>query len=356
MRKSALTGTFLLEEKIRKRGRGMQTLSAPLSIGVTQYNATHSEYYEIDASNAQSLQMLSYVPKGMVRWIDIDEECPEESLISLGATFFIHPLVLENIKNGSLRTKIEMYDEQLHLAAKMVYFKQDELVTEPMNFILGANYLISFGRSAGDVFAPIRSHIKSGSMQIRARGADYLLYSLLDGIADGYFDVLEILNDRIDALEEDILDNASKKQLETMRNIRKELLSLTRAIWPLRDVTSLMWRETNPLIHKETTPYFRDVYDRIAQAVDITDTSRELIAGIREIHISNTNNKLNEVMKTLTVISTIFIPLSFVTGVYGMNFKFMPFLEVKWGYYGTWGAMVLIAAGMLIYFKRKKWF
>ncbi len=334
----------------------MQTLSAPLPVGVTQYNATHSEYYEIDALNAQSLEMLSNVPKGMVRWIDIDDACPEETLVSLGTAFFIHPIVLENIKNGSLRTKIETYDEQVHLAAKMVYFIKDELVTEPMNFILGSNYVISFGRSAGDVFAPIRSHIKSGSMQIRARGADYLLYSLLDGIVDGYFDVLEIVNDRIEVLEEEILKNATKKQLEIMSDIRKELLSLTRAIWPLRDVTSLMWREVSPLIHKETKPYFRDVYDRIAQAVDITDTSRDLIAGIREIHFSNTNNKLNEVMKILTIISTIFIPLSFVTGVYGMNFKYMPLLEVKWGYYGIWGAMVLIAVGMLIYFKRKKWF
>lgn len=334
----------------------MQTLGVPLPVGIVQFNAAHSEFYEMDALDTHSLQKLSSVPKEMVRWIDIDDACPEETLASLGAAFFIHPLVLENIKNGSLRTKIETYDEQIHLAAKMVYFQQDELVTEPVNFILGPNYVISFGRSAGDVFAPIRSHIKSGGMQIRARGADYLLYSLLDGIVDGYFDVLELVNDRIDALEEEILGNASKKQLETMREIRKELLSLTRAIWPLRDVASLMGRDVSPLIREETKPYFRDVYDRIAQAVDITDTSRELVAGLREIHFSNTNNKLNEVMKILTVISTIFIPLSFVTGVYGMNFRYMPILEMKWGYYGIWGAMAIIAAGMLIYFKRKKWF
>ncbi|HWS29800.1 MAG TPA: magnesium/cobalt transporter CorA [Clostridia bacterium] len=333
-----------------------QILGVSRPVAVAQFSAAHSEFYEADALGFQSLRALSSVPKGTVRWIDIDDACPEEILAALGAAFFIHPLVLENIKNGSLRTKIETYGEQIHLAAKMIYHKQDELVTEPVNFILGPNYVLSFGRSAGDVFAPIRSHIKSEGSKIRARGADYLLYSLLDAIVDGYFDVLELVNDRIDALEEEILENASKKQLETMRSIRKELLSLTRAIWPLRDVASLMGKDASPLISEETKPYFRDVYDRIVQAVETTDTSRELVADLTEIHFSNTSNKLNEVMRILTVISTIFIPLSFVTGVYGMNFRYMPLLEYKWGYYGTWSAMALIAAGMLIYFKRKKWF
>ncbi len=325
-------------------------------IEVAQYDASKSEFYTIGHAQPKAFMELADIPKGMVRWINIDAQCPKETLKALGAAFSIHPLVLENIPDNNQRTKIEEYEKQVHLVAKMIYFANDALVVEHMNFILGPNYVLSFGQTDGDVFAPIRSRIKSEGTQLRARGADYLLYTLLDSIVDGYFDALEAINDKVDALEEEILEGASNKQLEDIRGIRRQLLSVTKAIWPLRDVASLMGKDASPLIHEETKPYLRDVYDHIVQVIDTTDTSRELVAGLADMHFSNTSYKLNEIMKILTIISTIFIPLSFIAGVYGMNFEYMPLLHYKWGYYGTWAAMILISVLMLIYFKRKKWF
>lgn len=323
---------------------------------VVQYGASHSDFYNLGGADAQAIAALSRIPENTVRWIDVDVDCPAETIAALGAAFGIHPIVLENIQDGEQRIKIEEFDGQVHLCAKLIRFEIGELTQTNMNFILGQNYLLSFGRSAENVFEPIRGRLKSEGTQLRARGADYLLYVLLDALVDGYFDALETINDDIGLLEEEIIEGGSKKQLEAIRILRRRLLSLTKAVWPLRDVASLMGIEASALIREETKPYFRDVYDHIVQAIDTMDTSRELVAGLAEMHFSNTSYKLNEIMKILTIISTIFIPLSFITGVYGMNFRHMPLLETQWGYYGTWAAMAFVAAGMLIYFKRKKWF
>ncbi|MEN6471809.1 MAG: magnesium/cobalt transporter CorA [Clostridiaceae bacterium] len=331
-------------------GNGAQPLQ------VVQYGAAHSDFFSLGGVDAQAIAALSHIPENMVRWIDADAGCPMETLAALGSAFGIHPIVLENIRDDEQRIKIEEFGGQVHLSAKLIRVEEGVLVQTHMNFILGPNYLLSFGRSAESVFEPIRGRLKSEGTQLRARGADYLLYALLDAIVDGYFDALEFINDGIGLMEEEIIEGASKKQLEAIRDVRRQLLSLTKAVWPLRDAASLMGIEASALIREETKPYFRDVYDHIVQAIDTMDTSRELVAGLAEMHFSNTSYKLNEIMKILTIISTIFIPLSFITGVYGMNFRYMPLLETKWGYYGTWAAMAFVAVGMLIYFKRKKWF
>jgi magnesium transporter len=225
-----------------------------------------------------------------------------------------------------------------------------------MNFILGQNYVISFGETMGDVFDNIRSRIRNEGTQIRKFGSDYLMYSLLDAIVDGYFDVLEVLNEKIDMLEEQVMTGTSQEHLHAIREVKKNLLIMNRCIWPLRDVASLMGKESTELIRPSTEPYIRDVYDHIVQVIDTTDTSRELLSGLAEIHLSNTSYKLNEIMKILTIISIIFIPLTFIVGIYGMNFKYMPEIEFRWGYGITWAVMIVLSGLMVYYFKKKKWF
>lgn len=238
----------------------------------------------------------------------------------------------------------------------MVYYSGDELVVEHMNFILGRNFVISIGETTGDVFGSIRSRIQNEGTQIRKFGADYLMYSLLDAIVDGYFGALEALSEKIDMLEEQVMTNTLQEHLHAIREIKKKLLVMNRCIWPLRDVASLLGKESIELIHSTTEPYIKDIYGHIVQVIDTIDISRELLSGLTELHLSNTSYKLNEIMKILTIISTIFIPLTFIVGVYGMNFKYMPELTFRWGYTIIWVVMIAISGLMIYYFKKKKWF
>jgi magnesium transporter len=264
--------------------------------------------------------------------------------------------VIHNITNREQRAKIEVYPGFLYIVAKMVFFSGEEMVVEHVNLLLGSNYVITFGDIKGDVFDAIRGWLSGGGARVRSSGADYLVYLLLDAIVEGYFDVLEVLNEKIDTLEEAVIADTSQEHLHMIRDIKKLLLLVNRYIWPLRDVASLMGKESTPLINASTEPYLRDVYNHIAQAIDSTETSRELLSSLTDLHISNTSYKLNEIMKVLTIISTIFIPLTFIAGVYGMNFHYMPELAWKWSYGIIWLVMLLIAGCMVYYFKRKKWF
>ena len=202
----------------------------------------------------------------------------------------------------------------------------------------------------------IRSWINSEGAHVRQFGADYLMYLLLDAIVEGYFDVLETLNEKTDALEELVMADTQQEHLHAIREIKKALLRVNKCIWPLRDVASLLRNETVGLIQQATEPYLRDVYNHIVQAIDSTETSRELLSSLTDLHISNISYKLNEIMKVLTIISTLFIPLTFIVGVYGMNFRYMPELEQKWGYGIIWLIMIIAAGCMMYYFKKKKWF
>lgn len=337
-----------MEAEATNRGSGM--------LEITDYDAERCVQSTMPWDQAERIASLCDIPSGCVRWINADGLLKEEALEALGEAFHIHPLVLRNIQNREQRAKIEIYDGFLYIVAKMMYFAGEELVVEHMNFLLGPNYVISLGETDGDVFDAIRKWLATPGSHVRGSGADYLAYLLLDAIVEGYFDVLEVLNERIDTLEERIMDDTSRENLAAIREIKKALLTVNKYTWPLRDVASLLGKESIKLIRPATEPYFRDVYSHIVQAIDSTDTCRELLSGLTDLHLNNVSYRLNEIMKVLTIISTIFIPLTFIAGVYGMNFKYMPELEQRWGYGLTWLVMLLISGCMVYYFKRKKWF
>ena len=325
-------------------------------IEIIDYSAEQYRASEMDLADTKRLEALSVIPEGSVRWMNIDGGCSGEALTVLGKTFGIHPLVLENISNVNQRAKVEEFPGLLHIVAKMLYFSESELIVEHMNFILGLNYVITFGETKGDVFGEIRSHLAIEGAQVRSGGADYLVYKMLDAVVEGYYAVLETYKDAIDALEDRMMAQTEQEHLQEIRLLKREIIRVSRCIWPLRDVASLLGRETVPMIRSGTEPYLRDVYNHIVQAIDMTETCRDLLSGLADLHLSNTSYKLNEIMKVLTIISTIFIPLTFIAGVYGMNFTHMPELHYRWGYAIVLGVMLVIAGCMVYYFRKKKWF
>ncbi len=335
---------------------GEQNSAGCTAFDVIEYDAKDVQAYTVEAADREAVKRLCDIPAGRVRWINADGQCAQELLDTLGEAFHIHPLVIKNIQNVSQRAKIEVYPDVLYIVAKMIYFLDEELVVEHISFLLGERFVITLGEAKGDVFDTIRGWIHSEGAHVRKHGADYLMYLLLDAIAEGYFDVLETLNERIDDLEEQVIADTSQEHLQTIRDIKKSLLLVNRCIWPLRDVASLLGKESMRLIQPATEPYLRDVYNHIVQAIDSTETSRELLSSLTDLHISNTSYKLNEIMKVLTIISTIFIPLTFIAGVYGMNFHYMPELSWPLGYGLVLMVMLAIAGCMVYYFKRKKWF
>ena len=326
------------------------------TVDVIEYDTDNSRAWEANISKPDELMALSRIPEKAIRWINADGRYPGELLEALGDAFRIHPLVIRNVTNTVQRAKVDVYPEFLHIVAKMIYFQDDTMMVEHINFLLGKNFVITLGETKGDVFDAIRGWIKSQGTHVRKAGADYLLYLLLNAIVEGYFDVLETLNERTDDLEELVMADTRQEHLHAIREIKKALLRVNKYIWPLRDVASLIQNETAGLIQQSTEPYLRDVYNHIVQAIDSTETSRELLSSLTDLHISNISYKLNEIMKVLTIISTLFIPLTFIAGVYGMNFKYMPELNQKLGYPVLWLVMIIIAALMMYYFKKKKWF
>jgi magnesium transporter len=326
------------------------------TIEIVDYDCEKYSFNEYKSSTFGSYGSLSDIPENSTRWINVDGDLSEETINMIGSAFKIHPLVVDDVLNNSQRAKIEDYGDYLFIVAKMIYYSGYELVFEHISFILGKNYIISIGEARGDVFDSIRERIRIEGSHIRQSDADYLMYSLLDSIVDGYFSVLESLSDKIDFVEEQVMENSNPEHLQEIRKIRKELLYIHKYVWPLREVASWMGKDTTKLIKTPTELYIRDVYDHVIQVIDTTETYREILAGLVELYTSNIDYRLNEIMKVLTILSTIFIPLTFIVGVYGMNFKHMPELNYIYGYGITWLIMIIIAVLMVIYFRKRKWF
>ncbi|BCN29473.1 magnesium/cobalt transporter CorA [Anaeromicropila herbilytica] len=333
-----------------------RSIEKDYSIEIIEYNAEQCSENKVKNLKDYNLEKLADIDEGITRWINIDEQYTEEILNEIRDVFAIHPLTIENIVNDRPRAKVEEYEDYLYIAAKMIYYAGNQLVVEQMNFIMGKNYVISFGEVRGDVFDPIRNRLRNQGTRQRKNGADYLMYTLLDAIVDGYFEVLDVIGEKIDGIEEELIEYSSDDCLHEIRMAKKELLYIRKNFGPLREVISWLSKESSELIEDKVEIYFRDVYDHMVQVIDTAETYRELLSGLMELHISNTSNRLNEIMKVLTIISTIFIPLTFIAGIYGMNFKYMPELSWKWGYGGTWLVMIIISIIMVIFFKRKKWF
>lgn len=324
-------------------------------VRITIIDYEESQFQEREVKTVE--ECFPFKDKPTVTWINIDGIYDIEIIEKIGKCFDLHPLILEDILNTEQRPKMEDFEDYLFVVAKMLYYneKQDEIEIEQVSFILGANFLISFQEKPGDVFEPIRNRIRSGKGRIRKMGADYLVYSLIDIIVDHYFTVLEKIGEKIEDIEEKLLTNPTLQTLQSIHKLKRELLFLRKSVWPLREVVNNLERTESKLIHKSTGIYLRDVYDHTIQVIDTIESSRDMLSGMLDIYLSSISNKMNEIMKVLTIIATIFIPLTFVAGIYGMNFQFMPELKWRWSYPLTLLGMFIIGISMLVYFKRKKW-
>jgi magnesium transporter len=294
-----------------------------------------------------------------VTWINIDCLSQVDILEKLGTCYGFHPLVLEDILSDQ-RPKVEDYEDYIFIVLKMLYYKtenrEDSISSDQVSLILGPNFVVSFKEKEADVFKPLRDRLRTGKGRIRKLGADYLAYSMMDAIVDQYFVILEKLGERFEDLEDQIVASPEPTSLSTIYNLKRDLLFLRKSVWPLREAISTLQRLDSHLISESTKIYFRDVYDHTIQVIENVETFRDMSASLLDTYLSSLSNRLNEVMKVLTVISTIFIPLTFIVGLYGMNFKYMPELESPWGYPLVIALMIVVAIVMLTYFKKRKWF
>jgi magnesium transporter len=295
--------------------------------------------------------------KPTVTWINVDGIHEVEVLELLGECFGLHPLVLEDILNTDQRPKLEDFGDYIFVVLKTFSYndQSDELEPEQISLILGPSFVLSFQEREGDVFNPIRERIRNGKGRIRKMGADYLAYCLLDSIVDHYFVVLEQVGEEVEFLEEELVTNPTPETLQTIHNLKRDMIFLRKSVWPLREVIGALERGELSLIRESTEIYLRDVYDHTIQVVDTIETFRDMISGMLDIYLSSVSNRMNEVMKVLTIIATIFIPLTLIAGIYGMNFQYMPELGWRWGYPMVWLVMLVIGVLMLVYFRRKKW-
>lgn len=300
--------------------------------------------------------LLAQLKPDWVNWINVDGLNNQDIIEKIQTHFCLHSLLIDDVLSDQ-RPKMEEFDDYLFFALKMLYrIDGKDIHYEQISFVLGHNYLISFQEKEGDLFDGFRERIRLDQGRVRKREADYLLYRLIDIIIDNYYTVLDHVGDRIEEIEETVYENPSNKTFNDIQLIKKQLIFLRKVLYPLRDALSKMVKGESDFIKDENTHFYADIYDHVVHLVDSIDTYKDLTSGLLDIHINAMNTRMNEVMKVLTVISTIFIPLTFIVGVYGMNFDYMP--ELRWtnGYFGVWGIMIMIVLGMMAYFKHKKWF
>lgn len=300
-------------------------------------------------------EIIPLIRKDQVTWVNLDGLSNLTMIETLQAQFSLHSLLVEDILNDQ-RPKAEEYEDYLFVTLKMLYRIEGSAVDyEQISFVLGKNYLLTFQEKEGDLFDAFRERIRQDQGRVRKKNADYLLYRLIDITVENYYNVLDNIGEQIDEIEDHIRTNTSDETFQKIQSIKKELIYLHKALYPLRDALGKVLKDESDFIQEENTPYFSDVYDHVIHLIDSLDTYRDLTAGLTDQYINIQNSKLNEVIRVLTIISTIFIPLTFIVGVYGMNFEYFPELTWKYGYAAVWGVMLVIAAGMLGYFRYKKW-
>lgn len=303
-------------------------------------------------------ECLSFKEDGRVTWINVTGLHQVEVLEELNTCFGLHPLVLEDILNTDQRPKVEEYEGYLFIVLKSLFIPGDrpaEVGSQQISLILGEHFVLTFHEHDNPLLQPIRERLLNNKGRIRKRGADYLVHALLDAVVDHYFVVLESLGEQIEVLEEELVNRPRPATLEAIHRLKREMIFIRKALWPLREVIGALTRGEFPLIRESSVVYLRDVYDHIIQVIDNIETYRDILSGMTDIYLSSLSNRMNEVMKVLTVIATLFIPLTFIAGVYGMNFKFMPELDWTWGYPAVLLVMAAVAVFMLVYFRRKKW-
>jgi magnesium transporter len=327
--------------------------SEKVKLSVISYDEVNFQEQEVDAVE----KAAAFRKKGSVMWLNVDGVHKPEIIEQVGRSFGVHPLVLEDIADTGQRPKMEDFDDYIFITLKMFRFgkKENEIKTEQISLVLGNGFVVSFQEAEGDVFDPIRERLRNNKGRIRKAGADYLVYALMDAVVDNYFLIMEKLGETIEEIEDKLVINPTSETVQKIHDLKRQLIFLRKSVWPLREVISRLERSESPLILKSTFVYLRDVYDHTIQVMDSVDTFRDTLSGMLDIYLSSVSNRMNEVMKVLTVIATIFIPLTFIAGIYGMNFKDMPELGQIWGYPATLLLMLAIALVMVIFFRRKKW-
>jgi len=325
----------------------------PATITITRYNEQAIVESQLDAFTASQLT----ADPGEVTWINVTGITKDKDLEKLGECFKIHPLVLEDILELGQRPKVEDYEDYLYIVLNSIRpaAGEKQLVAEEISLVLGPHYLLSFYSGDGDLYASIRERLLQAKGRIRKLGADYLAYSLIDLVVDNYFVELETFGDQVESLEDKVVANPSPQTLHDVHQFKNDMIMLRKSLWPLREVIARLERRESPLVSEALGNYFRDVYDHTIIAIDTVEAYRDILSGMLDIYLSSMSNRLNSIMKVLTIIATIFMPLTFITSLYGMNFKNMPELQWEYGYFMVLGVVLVIAISMIEYFRRKGW-
>lgn len=346
-----------------KRGRKVGAPPGTLvHIGKTYNGATPVRVIDYDQDHLSDVmitdldELAQYRDAERVSWLNVDVVNQPELISAIGQTFELHPLVLEDVLNTDQRPKIEDYDGYLYIVLRMLRFDAEgqQIHSEQLSLVLGDGYVISLQERPGDVFDTVRERLRTGR-RIRFMRADYLAYALLDAVVDHYFVLLDHLGDQVEALEDELIGDPTPATLARIHHFKREMLLLRKSIWPLREVLLRLSRDESPLINAETKLFLRDVYDHAVHVIDTVDTLRELLIGMLDLYLSSVSNRMNEVMKVLTIFATLFMPLTFIAGVYGMNFEVMPELEWVYGYPAVLGLMLMLVLALVIFFRKRRW-
>jgi magnesium transporter len=309
----------------------------------------------VEKDSNQIEDVLKFENEHTATWINVNGLNYVEDITKLGKHYKLHPLLIEEIVNVTQRTKLDEYEHYLFLVCKMPHYKDNELIIEHISFVLGEHFLLSFQEIEGDLFEPIRDRIRNSKGMVRSRGTDYLLFALLDVIVDNYSLLVDEVSQKTEAIEDILLSGSAQENLQAdIQELKKEVLRIRKAVYPLKEVSNKL-QKMSVLITEKSKIYIGDLSDNITQILENIDLNRELVWGLMDMHLNSLSNKMNEVMKVLTVIATIFIPLTFIAGVYGMNFEFMPELKFKYGYPILMVIMFVTLVVMILLFKRKKW-
>ena len=348
----------LVQKRSKKTGLPPGTLvhigerkSEHVTVTVFRYSTTSCKELHVE-----QVDELSSPADESVIWINVGGVHKVEMVETLGKQFSLHPLLLEDVTNTDQRPKLDDYEAYIFLVMKMLSLTdRKDIAVEQVSFVLGKNYVISFQENGTDVFQPVRERLRGGKGRLRQSGADYLLYALVDAIVDQYFAVLELSGEQIEAVQQAVVDDPKPETLNEIHALKRQLLFVRRAVWPLRDVMTNLSRSDCPFLQHPTKVFFRDVYDHVVQIVDTIEILREMVSASLDIYLSSVSYRLNAIMRVLTVITTIFMPLSFIASIYGMNFEYMPELRSPWGYPLVLGVMAAVGVGMLVLFRNKRW-
>lgn len=324
-----------------------------INITVIDYNQDICTVQQVDSVQ----DCFQYTDTPTVTWINVDGIHDPSLIEHLGQHYGLHPLIIEDILNTQQRIKVDIFEKYILISLKMHTCDEDTnaILIEQVSIVLMENLVLTFQEEEGDVFDQIRSRLQSNSGRVRKFGADYLAYALVDAIVDSYFKTVEYLGQQVEYLEDEIMKDPKEDIVEDIHFLKRELLFFRRSAWPMRNMLSELERQASPLIKESTIIYLKDLYDHVIQIIDMIEIFRDMVSGMFDMYMSSVSHKMNEIMKFLTIMGTIFIPLTFIAGIYGMNFHYMPELTWKWGYFAVLGCMTAIGAALLYYFKRKKW-